>query len=128
MIWKMIPEVKALWIAALRSGNYKQGRGVLRSEEDAFCCLGVLEDLAVKAGVTDAGVLISGAYEYKDRSGVSATGLTPLVRQWSGIISTEAALPELVQVNSIECRSLVGLNDEAGASFEQIADVIEEHF
>jgi len=31
------------WIAALRSGGYKQGEGCLRDEE-GFCCLGVLQD------------------------------------------------------------------------------------
>lgn len=34
---------KEKWIAALRSGNYKQGTGKLYdSETDAYCCLGVL--------------------------------------------------------------------------------------
>ena len=27
------------WVAALRSGNYAQGRGCLRSADDEFCCL-----------------------------------------------------------------------------------------
>ena len=44
---KMNPEIKAKWVAALRSGEYKQGRGQLRSE-DLFCCLGVLCDLHAK--------------------------------------------------------------------------------
>ena len=30
------------WISALRSGEYRQGRGALRSKDDRFCCLGVL--------------------------------------------------------------------------------------
>ena len=47
----MKPEIQAEWVAALRSGEYKQGTGVLRSEANEFCCLGVLCDLAVKAGV-----------------------------------------------------------------------------
>ena len=29
---------------ALRSGNYKQGRGALRTEDDEYCCLGVMCD------------------------------------------------------------------------------------
>jgi len=43
-------EVKKLWIEALRSGKYEQGRGAL-NKDGKFCCLGVLCDLAVKAGV-----------------------------------------------------------------------------
>ena len=50
----MNKEVKQQWVAALRSGEYKQGKNALRRQyegEDAeFCCLGVLCDLAVKAG------------------------------------------------------------------------------
>lgn len=43
----MRPDVKAKWITALRSGEYRQGRGSLR-EHDAYCCLGVLCDLHAK--------------------------------------------------------------------------------
>jgi hypothetical protein len=40
----MNPEIKAKWIAALRSGEYAQGRYALR-DGDHFCCLGVLCDV-----------------------------------------------------------------------------------
>jgi hypothetical protein len=40
----MNPEIKAKWVAALRSGQYQQNRGSLR-RNDAFCCLGVLCEL-----------------------------------------------------------------------------------
>lgn len=36
---------KDKWIAALRSGKYKQGRGQLRSLNNNYCCLGVLCDV-----------------------------------------------------------------------------------
>ena len=43
----MDPELKAKWIAALRSGEYKQGKNRLHSNEDnSFCCLGVLCEVA----------------------------------------------------------------------------------
>jgi hypothetical protein len=36
-------ELKAKWVAALKSGEYKQGQGVLYDEEHGtHCCLGVL--------------------------------------------------------------------------------------
>ncbi len=41
----MDQEVKAKWIAALKSGKYKQGRDRLRGPKDKFCCLGVLCDV-----------------------------------------------------------------------------------
>lgn len=43
--------IKQEWVAALRSGEYVQGRGYLRDRHDKFCCLGVLCEIAVKHGV-----------------------------------------------------------------------------
>src|ERR1700722_19140718 len=40
---KMDPALKAKWVAALRSGEYKQGDGKLHNRtDDSYCCLGVL--------------------------------------------------------------------------------------
>jgi hypothetical protein len=42
---KLEPELKDKWIAALRSGDYQQGRYVLKqfkSTNYQYCCLGVL--------------------------------------------------------------------------------------
>lgn len=36
------PKVKAEWLAALRSGDFKQGKDYLRTGKNTFCCLGVL--------------------------------------------------------------------------------------
>lgn len=45
----MPKEMKAKWLAALRSGEYKQGKGALRVEEDdgtiSWCCMGALEEM-----------------------------------------------------------------------------------
>lgn len=40
----MQKSVKKKWLKALRSGEYKQGSGQLRSD-DRYCCLGVLCDI-----------------------------------------------------------------------------------
>jgi hypothetical protein len=40
-VQKMKPEVKALVVAALRSGEFKQTQATLR-RGDGFCCLGVI--------------------------------------------------------------------------------------
>lgn len=45
----MNQEIKKRWVAALRSGDYKQGTGALRNADNKFCCLGVLCDLHSKA-------------------------------------------------------------------------------
>lgn len=38
----MDADLKARWVAALRSGEYKQGRGQLQDTKNRYCCLGVL--------------------------------------------------------------------------------------
>lgn len=46
---KMKPAVKKKWLAALRSGEYKQGKtGQLKDEKGGYCCLGVLCDVYAK--------------------------------------------------------------------------------
>lgn len=35
-------ELRDKWVAALRSGEYKQGRGALQDTTGGYCCLGVL--------------------------------------------------------------------------------------
>lgn len=37
---------KKRWLKALRSGEYEQGAQYLKTPDGAFCCLGVLCDLA----------------------------------------------------------------------------------
>lgn len=39
------PELKAKWLEALRSGQYKQGQKCLRTDDNCYCCLGVLADV-----------------------------------------------------------------------------------
>lgn len=56
MTAKLKPEVKAEWLAALRSGEYKQCSGALKkisNTETTHCCLGVLCDLHAKKGLGD---------------------------------------------------------------------------
>lgn len=38
----MNPEIKSLWLAALRSGEYRQGQHDLLDSDGNACCLGVL--------------------------------------------------------------------------------------
>lgn len=44
----MNKEVKQKWVAALNSGEYQQGKDVLKTKDNKFCCLGVLCDLHAK--------------------------------------------------------------------------------
>lgn len=58
----MDAELKAKWVAALRSGEYRQGAGQLYSEtRGAYCCLGVLCKVAdLPINDEGDGVLYSG--------------------------------------------------------------------
>ena len=51
MVVTMDSDVRDLWVMALRSGTYPQGQFRLRSDEDTYCPLGVLADLAVRLNV-----------------------------------------------------------------------------
>lgn len=42
---RMDETAKRAWTKALRSGDYIQGQGLLRSAENEWCCLGVLLDV-----------------------------------------------------------------------------------
>ena len=120
----MKSDVKEAWLEALRSGEYEQGRGVLQNSEGKFCCLGVLCDLAVKAGVipppeTDED---PGVYHYgKDRD----FALPPNeVLAWAGL---EQASPGVTVEGTGDGwpNELISLNDDEDYTFAEIAAVIE---
>lgn len=122
----MNPEVKEQWLAALRSGEYSQGIGVLRRADDTYCCLGVLTDLAVKAGVVPEWQQLEfGRQEYyipHETARDIDNALPPhKVREWAGL---ESQNPH-VKVDG-KSRTLAGCNDDGDHDFNQIADLIEE--
>lgn len=127
----MDAQIKAQWVAALRSGEYQQGKHVLHNvDENTFCCLGVLCDLAVKAGILGAG-----SHEYNntadgdievygaegDRHSAGGVTLPEEVRAWTGLVDDN---PEVFDDESDEDHDLATLNDE-GATFEYLAELIE---
>ena len=111
----MNSEVKALWLAALRSGEYEQGRGRLRGQDNRFCCLGVLCDIHAKAGLGEWIPLDGGWVSYGEpkNRGVLTTG----VMAWAGLGLESPKLGD---------RTLAEIND-TGMSFADIADIIEEN-
>lgn len=124
----MKQEVKDEWLAALRSGEYAQANGRLHVD-DGYCCLGVLCEVAVKAGVIEPAEMKStlkeeavGAYG-KD----GGTMVPPLeVIEWAELDSENPNTD--VRTNDDDFSrpfTVAELNDEQGYSFAQIADVIE---
>lgn len=97
------------WVAALRSGEYKQGKGLLK-DGDKYCCLGVL-------------CVINGLdFVYGDEDNNSPVGFK------HGDCCEAEFLPssfaDLVGLSSGDQRSLAHMND-AGRSFASIASEIE---
>lgn len=106
-------EARKLWVEALRSGEYEQGKESLR-DGDKYCCLGVACDLYAKhEGGQGWGEVTDSGWEF----GYGHTCyLAPVVCDWLGLASLEGLIPG--------DKSLVSLND-GGAGFKKIADVIE---
>lgn len=121
---------RATLIAALRSGEYKQGEGYLRRREDykhayatVYCCLGVACKIS---GL--------GSFDYTDafitaeEGEVSSTHLPGAVRKWLGFATDNGALinGDMRTETALVVSSLMDAND-LGVSFAQIADIIEEN-
>ena len=134
---KMNPEWKAKWLEALRSGEYEQAQGALKTADGEFCCLGVLTDLCLKEGVVrgsweDLPALFSQSGEYHDAvvtplSAKAATGLpdsNPSV-VYGGVAETLAELNDGGEEWENSRGERVGAR--APLTFAEIADIIEEH-
>ncbi|MFE7797018.1 hypothetical protein [Nocardia sp. NPDC057440] len=121
----MNPDIKEKWVTALRSGEFKQGRAMLRSKNDQYCCLGVLSELAAKEGVVSRALDIN---EYGYRYGSNSWSTLPsAVASWAGLPWSDdiGMLPEkAAERYGHPC--LAELNDSGHYSFPVIADVIEE--
>jgi hypothetical protein len=109
--------IKEKWIAALRSGEYKQGRNNLKMTEPegntcVHCCLGVLAELCGIKSETQCGT-----------------------KAWLFIFSDNVAMEESLSAKLLDTiglsprqeEDLIELNDGKGASFAEIADYIEEN-
>jgi hypothetical protein len=117
----MNQEIKAKWVAALRSGEYKQSVGYLK-RDDGFCCLGVLSDVHAKEGGPQWEHAGSGIQEV-ERCG----GYPPQVTlNWAEFAETSLVPGLLTREGDGE--GLVSLNDSGEFTFSQIADVIEYFF
>lgn len=115
----MNQDVKPLWLEALRSGEYKQGRDVLH-RDSKFCCLGVLCDVYRKEHEDtqwEHTGYSSGEYEFLREKDV----LPFDVMMWAGFSADDHD----VYVPVIG-HTLSNLND-SGKSFAEIADIIERY-
>lgn len=145
----MNPEIKAKWVAALRSGEYKQTTGVLTEVNDdgttSHCCLGVLCELALQDGLglevttaEDQLVFATHPSESDRRTTVHSydgtySTLPYAVQYWAGLAVTNPHIRIREETRALSQRGrymLAELNDGtqgdiARHTFEQIADYIE---
>jgi hypothetical protein len=142
----MNPEVKAKWVAALRSGQYTQGTCFLKrdvivmgttDQVTKFCCLGVLCDIAAQSGVnvTWKNFLQSGfdtwfASSTEIQHDIHSEQLPACVQAWAGLDSNDPVVTARTfgsqrAMNTRRTR-LSELNDHERFTFYEIADLIEE--
>lgn len=109
----MNPEIKAKWVAALRSEAFRQCRSDLK-RNNRYCCLGVLCELHRREK--------GGEWEPTPKGGLGYLGavtvLPSTVVEWAGL---EDGNPRFGDMNGCATRA----NDELRLPFPEIADLIE---
>ena len=111
----MKPQIKKLWVAALRSGDYVQGTGQLRTADNKFCCYGVLCNLHAQTHPKIAAKQTDSQF-YMGSDGLPGSS----VLFWAGLRNVGA----MVKIDG-KIRELYSHNDNGEATFSQIADAIE---
>lgn len=126
------PEVKKKWTDALRSGTYTQGEGQLRDQDDNFCCLGVLCQIAAQEGVIPPAKVMEGWTDYTygnptaidQRTGV----LPPSVQEWAfedydDSLKAQANYEDPIMGD----HHASNWNDDYDADFQKIANLVEAY-
>jgi hypothetical protein len=103
---KLPTEFKSKWIAALRSGEYKQATGELYDEiNGGFCCIGVAGHIC---GIPTEELKLLGVFEYGNKLSLNVPNE----------IVGEGVENKIVGI-------LTDMNDNDKKSFAEIADYIE---
>lgn len=114
--------IKERWVSALRSKKFPQTKEHLK-DNNGFCCLGVLCEIAVEDGViappTKHPVTLEWLYENEGGT------LPPKVMEWAEI-NEENPYVEYTQDGGYFYDSLSELNDAKSMTFPEIADIIEK--
>ena len=114
----MKQEVAEKWVAALRSGEYVQWQGVLRTWTDEFCALGVLCDVAVKEGVAEW----TRGYDSFVVERAYTSCVPPTIQAWAGMRSARG------DFGNGNRDYLAWLNDQYYLDFNAVARVIENEW
>ncbi len=134
-------EAQKLWLAALRSGCYKQGTNGALSEEGTYCCLGVACEIAPKFGVVltinHPVVMVEDEFTgeeseveddttnwYSGHSEDAPASVTDALKLRGSLGEFEQEFYTFDKHGN-KLTGLAGLNDSDEYSFEKIADFIE---
>ncbi len=109
------------WVPALRSGEYVQGRGTLKSPDGEYCCLGVACDLMSKEGLLP---------DWERPGGYGAyfiAGAMKILPVQAQVFLGMGAMGVWLDEHG-DRPNLVTLNDDYDWDFLQIADALEHHY
>lgn len=135
----MDEEIKAQWVEALRSGQYRQARGVLSAKQEdgsmTHCCLGVLCELLLAQGrlqrVEADGVIFYGTSNADMNNALLPEGIVAPLGLGDGYRSNSPTIDFRIGSADLDHVELVEINDGAPGknlrkhTFNEIADIIE---
>jgi hypothetical protein len=99
--------LQKLWISELKSNTYNQTTKVLfDSEINGYCCLGVCNKVC----------------DLQEEDSICLEHTFHLI----GLRDDEGSLKEPIEINECKYNSLVELNDYAGLTFKEIAELMEK--
>lgn len=121
--------IKAKWLEALRSGDYRQGTGHLRSvSNDTYCCLGVLCDIADPEGwestIPESGTTGNLHHGYGGTPSPDTLDRVGLPERFYNRPGISFKTEDNHEFNN-PVAALTHQNDRMGKSFDEIADWIE---
>lgn len=125
-----------LWTDALRSGEYRQGRGNLASRDGdtvKYCCLGVACEVAIKDGLylevtwgreSETLGFVDLDMKFYDREDLV---LPRKVQEWLGVAGMTAVEVDSPDESGIR-DSVIDLNDSEEWTFDDIAEALEHTY
>lgn len=111
-----------LWVEALRSGKYTQGRTMLENADGRMCCLGVACRVAMDNGIPLGLEIDNGRVFFNDCDAMPPAE----VMSWLGIIEHMGNVP--VTAPAGHPVVVTELNDVHNWDFNMIADAVEETY
>jgi hypothetical protein len=106
-------EAKEMWIDALRSGKYTQGKSCLKGVDGNYCCLGVLVEVFENYYGLKFNRQINSCKSAMEFGSFGSVAAPPeLVIAWINLLPKHQTL-------------LMNLNDKHGCNFAGIADLLE---